>query len=252
MCKVLKEHGRARKCLSEDNVHDLRTAIRRCRIIAKSLSAVSPNPEFEKIGRLSKKTFKAMGRLRDLQVMRDWTRSLFKNVKGCGKALKKFGRQEKKLSKRACREIEKFKTGKWRKLVRRLCGREAMTPYLECAFEPYAASLLHRTREAHRAAEKKKTELSYHKLRICFKKFRYFLENFLPDIYRREGKTLEKIQDLLGNYHDLSVLQKILKIRKAAPLIRREQKARIQAYREIVRERNFWAGWEKRLLFKRA
>ena len=56
-------------------------------------------------------------------------------------------------------------------------------------------------------ARKKRTSASWHKLRIGLKRFRYTVENFLPQRYEVWAADLKAMQDLLGDVHDLDMLR---------------------------------------------
>jgi exopolyphosphatase/guanosine-5'-triphosphate,3'-diphosphate pyrophosphatase len=58
----------------------------------------------------------------------------------------------------------------------------------------------------HSQALRNRSHAAYHKLRIGLKKFRYTIENFLPDQDALWGSELREYQDLLGEIHDLQVL----------------------------------------------
>src|SRR5271154_5879416 len=59
-----------------ENVHDLRTAIRRCRTMAEALSEVNPDPGWRKLKKATRKLFRALGELRDTHVKLEWIKKL--------------------------------------------------------------------------------------------------------------------------------------------------------------------------------
>ena len=61
-------------------------------------------------------------------------------------------------------------------------------------------------RELHRRALRNRSQLAFHQLRIGLKRFRYIVENFLPDQHAAWSDDLKELQDLLGEVHDLDVL----------------------------------------------
>ncbi|MCU0724001.1 MAG: CHAD domain-containing protein, partial [Planctomycetes bacterium] len=67
---------RCRTALDEEPVHDLRTALRRCRTIASSLRKFDPDPDWDRMNRGAKSVFGALGDLRDVQVMAGWVRTV--------------------------------------------------------------------------------------------------------------------------------------------------------------------------------
>ena len=76
MARVLKEHARAAKKLDADAVHDLRVALRRCRTMADALATFDPDKSFRAMRKASRRTFRSLGQLRDIQVMREWMKKL--------------------------------------------------------------------------------------------------------------------------------------------------------------------------------
>src|SRR5207253_1870982 len=60
--------------------------------------------------------------------------------------------------------------------------------------------------DLHRRAMRGRSRIAFHKLRIGIKRFRYIVENFLPEQHAAWGGDLKRVQDLLGEVHDLDVL----------------------------------------------
>ena len=59
-----------------DAVHDLRVAIRRCRSVAAVMEEVDPHASWNEMRRYPRKLFRALGQLRDTQVLGEWVRKL--------------------------------------------------------------------------------------------------------------------------------------------------------------------------------
>ena len=72
MERVLVECDRAAAGFAADPVHDLRVALRRCRSLADGLMAIDPDPSWKEMKKAGKKLFRALGELRDMQVLEEW------------------------------------------------------------------------------------------------------------------------------------------------------------------------------------
>ncbi len=73
---MLEECDRAEAGFEADPVHDLRVALRRCRSLADGLMALDPDPSWKQMKKAGKKLFRALGDLRDMQVMEEWLEKL--------------------------------------------------------------------------------------------------------------------------------------------------------------------------------
>jgi len=139
LCKVTEDLKKVRKNLNEKHVHDLRTAIRRCRAMTKTFMEIKPSSCFSRLDKRSKKLFKLLGKLRDVQVMKNWTQKL--SSREAPETLKLFDKKEEKNRKKAERAIQKFDAAKWLKLIRKLEKRKHLSSFLTCAFQPIARQL---------------------------------------------------------------------------------------------------------------
>ena len=81
-------------------------------------------------------------------------------------------------------------------------------------------------------------ERAYHKLRIQFKKIRYFIEAMKPLIerekYKKVLKIIKKMQVILGDFHDYQVQRSLLLSLEAHPFVQKKKTRR--AIRKLTRE----------------
>lgn len=219
--------------LQPDPVHDLRVAIRRCRSMAEGLRSVDPAPGWKQFRSLPKPLFAALGELRDTQVLQEWLTSLAPERDPVRIALSsKLSARQAEQKRVASEALNSFTAKRWLRLAKELDVRARRIRLGSAVFRHLA---LERWMEAHRLHETAARTLSdfdLHQLRIGIKRLRYTVENFLPDLHRRWGKDLKRMQDLLGEVHDLDVLTAEL---KETPTVRNQFdgfSARIRQARE--------------------
>jgi len=261
MRRVLKECARAAR-LEPDPVHDLRVALRRCRSLAGGVMTVDPHPQWRAMRKAGKGLFRQMGRLRDLHVMMDWVRKLAPandpaRQKAGGQARKKLlamlAEQEPPLQAEAKAALGAFHHHKWKKWTHALPKRARRLPPDGLVFQHLALERWQEAYELHRRAMRNRSQVSFHRARIGLKRFRYTVENFLPS---RAAwlPDLKKLQDVLGEAHDLDVLEKTYFGRRRffsertrarwRRRIERERDARLAKYRERMKGRkSLWHVW---------
>ena len=76
MERVLVECDRAAAGFDADPVHDLRVALRRCRSLADGLMALDSERSWKDMKKAGRKLFRALGELRDMQVLEEWIEKL--------------------------------------------------------------------------------------------------------------------------------------------------------------------------------
>jgi len=259
MKRVLIWHARAKRALSVRSVHDLRKSIRRCRSLADGLMAVDPDPRWRKMKKTGKNLFKALGRLRDLHIMADWLKRLAPREDAAAAKLRKALRKEEiREKKKVGKAVARFDRKKWRKWAKILPERAALGPERERIFKVLALDRYQEALASHRTALREPTPETWHQVRIDTKRFRYTVENFLPELRKTLGPQLEKVQDLLGDVHDLHVLWIALtetgrvfdeaEHRAWGEIIEREQEARLEEYRKLTRgKESLWTAWRNAL-----
>ncbi len=236
MHRVLEECDRASAGFDVDAVHDLRVALRRCRSLADGLRAIDPDPSWKEMKKAGQKLFRALGDLRDMQVMQEWIEKLsdvkpvqtadrtgesssgdhdssrqlsdnrFSDDVVAAKLFDHVLRREAECKQHALKDLNQFDRKQWRHWSQTLPQRAARVRlgsavYLHLALEKWTAAY-----DLHKRAMRSPSHTALHQLRIGIKRFRYTVENFLPKEHAKWGDDLKELQDLLGEVHDLDVL----------------------------------------------
>ncbi len=125
--------------------------------------------------------------------------------------------------------------------------------YLHLALEKWTEAYT-----LHKRAMRTRSQVALHQLRIGIKRFRYTVENFLPQQHELWGDDLKKLQDLLGEVHDLDVLWATALSIQAFPDIETskrwreklnlERNRRVEKYREMmIGKSSLWRAWRLQL-----
>lgn len=216
MERVLERLEQARSGWDADDVHDLRVALRRCRSMADALREVNPGPGWHKLKRASRDVFHNLGDLRDVQIERAWLKKLGRPGDPVRKhMLRLLAREEARHKQTAEQSFDQFDRKEWKKLIKKLSAKAGFFPVESVVFQRLALARLNRAVELYRQAKKQRTPAAWHRLRIGVKNFRYIVENFLPQRAEVWMDDLKKMQDLLGDVHDMDVLR--IRIRKESP-----------------------------------
>ncbi len=239
MERVLERAAEAGRDWDADAVHDLRVALRRCRTMAEALDEVNPSPGWRKLKKSSRALFHALGELRDVQVERSWTKKLAPAGDPLrGRLLRRLALEEKSNRVKAERALDSFDRKAWKKLGRKLAPKAQFFPLESVVFQRLALARLGTAVDLFQAARKSSSAVGWHRLRIAMKNFRYLVENFLPRRSDAWSDDLRRMQDLLGDVHDLDVLR--ARVRqlsgKSGPLLAREWRERISAKRKACLE----------------
>jgi CHAD domain-containing protein len=259
MNRVLEELRRLHNSPDPETVHDLRVAIRRCRSLAAVMEEVDPNPAWPEMRKVARKLFRGLGKLRDAQVMEEWINKLGpENDPLRAQLLASLETEEKQSSDDALRVAVKFDQKKWSSLERGLRQRVRLVSVGGLAAECLALERFEEAKELHNRALRTEKPKPWHSLRIGLKRFRYTLEGLLPDHYAAWSENLKRIQDLLGDVHDLDVLSEILEENKASDSsesfeawrakIAHERHERIETYRQLtLGKTSLWHEWRNHL-----
>ncbi len=258
MERALKELDSVRKSPEPDAVHDLRVAIRRCRSVAAVMKEVDPNPAWPDMRKLGRKLFRQLGELRDTQVLEEWTKKLGPESDAIReRLLTALAAQEKELQVAALKAVDKFDQKSWKKLERKLQRRSRLVTSDGLAAACLALERLEAAKELHVRALRAEKPEAWHELRMGVKRFRYTVESLLPARYEDWGGNLKRVQDLLGEVHDLDVLSGRIKeipgdleeSRSAwAERIATQRHERIELYRRwTIGEGGLWQYWRSGL-----
>jgi CHAD domain-containing protein len=233
MERVLEECEHVSADFSADPVHDLRVALRRCRSMADGMMAMDPDPDWKAMKKAGKRLFQRLGNLRDIQIMMEWIENL--NVAGepssalpraesfggmaavssiqsgslsdPSQALLQILRaREAEQKHEAGAALDEFDRKQWKQWGQSLPLRASRIRPGSAVFKHLALERWMAARDLHTRALRNRSQIALHALRIGIKRFRYIVENFLPEEHRAWSDDLKHMQDLLGDVHDLDVL----------------------------------------------
>ncbi len=235
---MLEECDHVSADFSADPVHDLRVALRRCRSMADGMMAMDPDPDWKEMKKAGKRLFQRLGTLRDVQIMMDWLEKLAQvaqapspelpqdrssgadtadaspsteSVNGqhdlVSHSLLEILKARESEQKREARvALDEFDRKQWRQWSHSLPLRAGRIRPGSAVFKHLALERWTAARELHTRAMRNRSQVAFHTLRIGIKRFRYIVENFLPDQHKAWSDDLKHMQDLLGEVHDLDVL----------------------------------------------
>ena len=255
MERTASELEEVRNAPDPDAVHDLRVALRRCRSVAAVMEEVDPHPAWSALRKATRKLFRSLGALRDEQVMHDRIKTLAPDTDAVGMLLlAALNSSEPGLREIVMRGATKFDLKAWRHLAHVLRHRSRFVPAGSLAAECFALERLEDARELHARAMRTEKPKPWHNLRIGLKRFRYCVESLLPEQHTLWSDNLKRVQDLLGEIHDLDVLaEKVEKsdaveseesLRLWQERITGERQKRMETYRQLMLGKtSLWNVW---------
>jgi CHAD domain-containing protein len=243
MARVLEECEHVSADFSADPVHDLRVALRRCRSLADGMMAMDPDRDWKEMKKAGKRLFQRLGTLRDVQIMMEWIEKLKATTTRAGAGdspalpqpaensgdfadaapstefleshphdhaahalLEILKARETEQKREARTALAEFDRKQWRQWSQSLPLRAARIRPGSAVFKHLALERWTAARDLHTRAMRNRSQVAFHTLRIGIKRFRYIVENFLPDEHKAWSNDLKHMQDLLGEVHDLDVL----------------------------------------------
>jgi len=255
MRRVIVECDLASVAFAPDPVHDLRVALRRCCSMADGIRAIDPDPTWKEMKKAGKRLFRKLGELRDLHVMQEWVHNLDRpGDTVTGALLQLVTAPEAAQQQGAQRALQEFDRKQWVSWSRSLPQRVRTFPGGSPIFRHLALEAWTVAHRLHGQTLRRPTPDGFHRLRIGVKRFRYIVENFLPIQHAAWSNDLKKVQDLLGDVHDLDVLWTVASGANIFPTaearlrwqqrIDQERAQRVEAYKKkTVGDDSLWRSW---------
>lgn len=259
MERVLEECDKASVDFAPDPVHDLRVALRRCRSVADGLMAIDPDQAWKQMKRSGRQLFRSLGELRDTHIMQEWVHKLDQSVDPAATVLlRHLEEHEAQFKEQAKQALDEFDRKQWRRWSKSLPRRAARLKTGSVVFKHLALERWVEARNLHRRALRDRSQTAFHNLRIGIKRFRYIVENFLPQQHQAWKDDLKELQDLLGDVHDLDVLWNTAVQLNVFPdegsrprwhaRIEEERSQRLEKYRlKMVGANSLWPVWRSEL-----
>ncbi len=234
----------AEKSLRPEPVHDLRVTLRRCRSAAIGFEQLDPSPDWRRLRKVARRLLRGLGDLRDVQVMRKWISRLGMAETASGERLIEIlSNREAQAVRQARKKLKNFNGKQWRRWAHELPDRVRLIPANGPALELLVLHQWTQAHDLHRAAIKLRSKVSFHRLRVGIKRFRYSVECFLPARRVSWGRELKRLQDLLGQVHDLDVLW--LEVQHLRPIVNRSERRKWRTAIESVRDPHLVAYRER-------
>jgi CHAD domain-containing protein len=205
---VLELRKRLARELEEEPIHDLRVALRRCRTIAQGMRPNGNAGPWRKLDRRARKLLHALGPLRDSQVLAALVeRTAPRGGRLRDRVLTEIRREEKKHdASAASRALREFDVRTWRRLAQRASQDDRLRSMRRDRARRIVLRRWVDAVDAHDFAIRNATPEAWHLARIAWKKLRYTLEAFAPDLHDQWENEIAALQTALGELHDLDSL----------------------------------------------
>ncbi len=256
MKRTLEELAELRSNPTADTVHDIRVALRRCRSVAAAIQEIDPHPDWQEMRDCARKLFRSLGELRDCQVMMEWLKQLHPEHDPLNSSLlASLGKTEESSRQEVLQNANRFDVKHWKALSHELGARMRRIPVDGDAARCLAFERLEDAKELHRRAMRTESPKPWHSLRIGVKHFRYSVESLIPTLHVEWAESLKRVQDVLGNIHDLDVLAAMLHEARAdqpgqtgsewTERIERERHQNLETYRQLaLGKTSIWQTWQ--------
>jgi CHAD domain-containing protein/HD superfamily phosphodiesterase len=227
--------------------------------MADGLRAIDPDPSWKQMKKAGRDLFRSLGELRDVQVMMEWVQKLGPPEDPETQALLTLLRgREQQHKVTAAEAIRTFDVRQWRKWTRELPRRAGRVKPGSVVFKHLALERWVAAHDLHRRALRTQSQAGLHQLRIGIKRFRYIVENFLPQQHEAWSSDLKNLQDMLGDVHDLDVLwDTAMEVNAfSSPeararwqtIVHEAREKRVERYRErMVGPQSLWPVWRAEL-----
>lgn len=242
MKQVPRLVARVRAGAHQKDVHALRVELRRVRSLALTIGGVDPHPGWHEVRRTSRRVFRALGELRDLQVARQHIEVLAPTDARVPALLRTISRRESTARRHVRRALDGFDAASWRHLAKQLEPRLLVVTPGSLAARSLLLIQVQEVRQRHAYAMRRPTSEGWHVLRKALKRLRDDVVYCAPALHVRWDPALRELQTLLGDVHDFDQLALLVsesskrgdETRSGASLTRsiaRARRQRVQAYR---------------------
>jgi len=205
MQEALERCGRE---LTEPAVHALRLAARHLAPVVEVFHALDPdNRRSRRLREHLRRILDLTGALRDIQLRRIHLEATVGDGSLRNALLARTDREERKEERKVRKELDRLALE--RKVQR---GLRALGPIADTDAELVLRATLEKGRQRlHRRILKLRADRprTLHRVRVAVKRHRYLLESFalhLPPVHTTHRRTLKRLQERLGHWHDEWIL----------------------------------------------